>query len=112
MEEVFQLIQKQYPVFAKLWRPTNTESNSVSVAKSLELPDDYYEFYSFFDGENDDSDGLFGLHKCLPQGVSLDLVIRDKEELKDIPRKYQYDLFVPIFKTPGRQLIGYAKHGD
>ena len=112
MKEKFNLLHDKFPEISNLLRPPTTDSTLLVKAKSLDLPNDYYDIYSMFDGEEDDSNGVFGLHKLLPLSESLAKQITDKDELKDIPNKYQYDLFVPVFKTPGRQMIGYAKHGD
>ncbi|GGK65924.1 hypothetical protein [Amphritea balenae] len=111
MEHVLDLIRESYPEIFQLFQPVNANSELIKKAKIIGLPNDYYQLYSLVDGEVESSHGVFGLHRFLPLVESLENQITDPEALIDIPRKFQYDLFVPLFQTPGRQLIGYAKYG-
>jgi hypothetical protein len=66
MKEKFNLLHDKFPEISNLLRPPTTDSTLLVKAKSLDLPNDYYDIYSMFDGEEYDSNGVFGLHKLLP----------------------------------------------
>jgi hypothetical protein len=95
---------------AELFLPVSKNTDLINKFKKLGLPSDYYQIYSVVNGEKETSAGIFGLHKLLPLEIAFELIVEDKDELMNFRGKFNYEIFVPIFKIPGRALIGYAKN--
>lgn len=102
---------KAHPEIAALLMPPSTDNALRARSIALDLPTDYYDLYEHIDGEDEASDGVFGLLRSLPLATSLASKVTAKDELNDRQTGVQYDLFVPVLTTPGRELIGYAKRG-
>lgn len=112
MQGVIEQIRLYYPEVASLLNPPVRDENLLDMAQSLDLPDDYYRLYALADGEAEESDGVFGLHRLMPLSESLDGIVTEPRELNDILSNCSYEMFVPVFSTPGRQQLGYAKHRE
>jgi|GEM_PF-3193731 len=112
MNALIELIRLKHPEMADLLQPVMNGSDLLQEFEKMQLPDDYYQTYRVVNGEKEESDGVFGLHKLLPLEVALKHIVKDPEELANFKGKFTYELFVPIFQIPGRVLIGYAKKDD
>lgn len=109
MEDLISLIRSKHPKEAELFQPVSDNADLIQKFEKFGLPDDYYQIYNVVNGEKDESNGVFGLHKLLPLEIASEQIVRDKEELENFREKFTYEIFIPIFKIPGRVLIGYAK---
>lgn len=112
MKDLVDLVRSKFPREAELFQPVSANLDLIEEFKKIGLPDDYYQIYSVINGEKDESDGVFGLHKLLPLEAAYEQIVRDAEELMNYREKFNYEMFVPVFKVPGRVFVGYAKKDD
>ncbi len=105
MEVIFKDLESAYPKAYSLLKFSRSEN--LDSLNSLELPEDYYFLYSLISHEAEESDGVFGLHKLLP--ANLANAVSDPEFLKSYKLGETAEIFIPIFQSPGRQQLGYAK---
>ncbi|MCL6415115.1 hypothetical protein MIB92_05590 [Aestuariirhabdus sp. Z084] len=105
MEIIFKDLKSIYPNAYSLLNFSPAEG--LEDFRSLELPEDYYSLYTLISHENEKSDGVFGLYRLLPACRS-DAVI-DPGSLKSYKLGKTAQVFIPIFQSPGRQQLGYAK---
>ena len=111
MRNIINQLNESFPNTSALLIPA--QNQDFSPLDSLDLPNDYFEIYDIINGEVADSDGVFGLNRMLTLEESIDGIVDNPDDLTC----YSMDnvsavVFVPIFQSPGRQQLGYAKLDD
>ncbi|VAW77888.1 hypothetical protein MNBD_GAMMA12-2953 [hydrothermal vent metagenome] len=110
VKEIVQKLEHKFPSAAKLL--IEAKDTGFADLEELGIPNDYTEMYKLVGGETEDSDGVFGLNRMLTLKESKDGIVNDAEDLQYYSKGISASVFVPIFQSPGRQQLGYAKFDD
>ena len=110
MKDIVKKLEQRFPNAAKLL--IRAKDENFSELEHLGIPNDYIEMYKLIGGEVEESDGIFGLNRLLTLKESIEGIISDPEDLQYYSKGTSASVFVPIFQSPGRQQIGYAKFDE